>query len=121
MKNWLIISGKVIYTNIEREVWEHEESWNVIVGFEYSVGGRSYTSSQGLKYPIHYLAWGKKREYPDGGSVTVFYNPKRPDAAVLEKPKPKPKWFFYHPIIDLTLGILGILVVIAAIFNFLYY
>ena len=116
IKNWPTIAGKIIDTRIERTVTENGEVWNVIVGFEYSVRGRSYIRSQRLHYRNHYLASRKKSEYPDGSYVTVYYNPKRPNWAMLENPQWK-----IHPIIDLTFGILGILLVIAAIFNFLYY
>ena len=58
------------------------------VVYEYDVGGMSHTGtaiSAAGELPIYPNAQERMQRYPSGTAVTVFYDPKHPDHAVLER------------------------------------
>lgn len=104
-RNWPQARGKVVTSVAEvREVrvsdQDREEGYRLEkrnfanVTYEYAVGGRKLRCNRisigedlGNFQVAEQLA-----KYPAGGIVTVYYNPRHPDQAVLERDLPKGLW-----------------------------
>jgi len=120
-RSWPTVSGKVVKSvaevreervpDDEREDGYRTESRNFAnVTYEYSVGGRKLRCNRisiGEDLGNFQIAE-KLAKYPAGSIVTVYYNPRHPDQAVLERDLPQGLW-----------GCLGIgsAVVVAIIFG----
>ena len=104
-RSWPLVSGKVVtsvaevrevrVSDDEREDGYRMESRNFAnVTYEYSVSGRKLSCNRisigedlGNFQVAEQLA-----KYPAGSIVTVYYNPRHPDQAVLERDLPKGLW-----------------------------
>lgn len=98
-KHWLITEGKVFVSKI-REVKDGEGriDYTPDVRCVYLVDDASYTTP--LSCSRSWFALSAEtaekiiREYPDGMTVTVRYDPRDPHRAVVEERQPKPPWAF---------------------------
>jgi ribosomal protein L21E len=104
-KSWPQVAGKVVTSAAEvREVnvsdddredgfrLEKRNFANVV--YEYAVNGRKLTCNRiSIGEDLGNSEVGEKlRKYPAGSIVTVYYNPRHPDQAVLERDLPKGLW-----------------------------
>lgn len=120
-RSWPQVPGKVVRSVAEvREVRvsddDREEGYRLEsrnfanVTYEYAVGGRKLRNDRiSIGEDLgNFEVAEKLAKYPAGSSVTVYYNPRHPDQAVLERDLPKGLWG--------CLGI-GTLIVLAIVFG----
>jgi len=120
-RSWLQAPGKVVTSVAEvrevkvfdddREGGSRLESRNFAnVTYEYSVGGRKLRNNRiSIGEDLgNFQVAEKLAKYPAGSIVTVYYNPRHPDQAVLERDLPKGLWG--------CLGI-GTVIVLAIVFG----
>lgn len=120
-RSWPQVSGKVVtsvaelrevrVSDDEREDGYRMESRNFAnVAYEYSVSGRKLSCNRiSIGEDLgNFQVAEKLAKYPAGSIVTVYYNPRHPDQAVLERDLPKGLWG--------CLGI-GTAIVVAIIFG----
>ncbi|QOZ75094.1 DUF3592 domain-containing protein [Bradyrhizobium sp. CCBAU 53351] len=104
-RSWLLAPGKVVVSAAEvREVRvsdsDREDGYRLEkrnfanVTYEYAVGGRKL---RGGRISIgedlgNFEVAEKLAKYPAGSIVTVYYNPRHPEQAVLERDLPKGLW-----------------------------
>lgn len=119
-RTWPHVQGKIIESRVQRE--QHLRtgpSFKPFVVYRYEVGGRQYTADR-----ISHQDFGDRDEsaarsicdpYPPGASVDVFYDPKSPQAGVLE---PGLTWRSYFSLLiaPLILGF-GLLAIFRARFH----
>jgi hypothetical protein len=94
-KKWPSAEGKITSSYVQKQVRSIEDSskkptYYPKVRYQYSVGGKSYTGDR-----INFSGGegGEKKSksqavvdrYPSGQKVIVYYDPKHPDKAVLER------------------------------------
>ncbi|MDH6260715.1 hypothetical protein M2427_004654 [Bradyrhizobium sp. BR13661] len=104
-RSWPLVSGKVVtsiaelrevrVSDDEREDGYRMESRNFAnVTYEYSVGGRKLSCNRiSIGEDLgNFQVAEKLAKYPAGSIVTVYYNPKHPEKAVLERDLPKGLW-----------------------------
>ncbi len=104
-RNWPQVAGKVVLSvaetrevkvfDDEREGSYRFESRNFAnVTYEYAVGGRKQRCNRiSIGEDLgNFQVAEKLAKYPAGSIVTVFYNPRHPDQAVLEREMPKGLW-----------------------------
>ncbi len=97
-RNWPSVRGTVVVNRVRAEVHPREQGGPPLtryypeVEYEYTVAGRSYRSKRirfgGLPFVYstdraEIEAW-FTAHYPEGSEVEVYYNPLRPEEAVLE-------------------------------------
>jgi hypothetical protein len=104
-QSWSQVSGKVVtsvaelrevrVSDDEREDGYRMESRNFAnVTYEYSVSGRKLSCNRiSIGEDLgNFQVAEKLAKYPAGSIVTVYYNPRHPDQAVLERDLPKGLW-----------------------------
>ncbi|MET4261330.1 hypothetical protein ABIC09_006297 [Bradyrhizobium sp. S3.12.5] len=104
-RSWPQVSGKVVtsvaevrevrVSDDEREDGYRMESRNFAnVTYEYSVSGRKLSCNRvSIGEDLgNFQVTEKLAKYPAGSIVTVYYNPRHPDQAVLERDLPKGLW-----------------------------
>lgn len=104
-RSWPQVAGKVVtsvaevrevrVSDDEREDGYRMESRNFAnVTYEYSVGGRKLSCNRiSIGEDLgNFQVAEKLAKYPAGSIVTVYYNPRHPDQAVLERDLPKGLW-----------------------------
>ncbi|MET4070412.1 hypothetical protein ABID58_005217 [Bradyrhizobium sp. S3.2.6] len=104
-RSWPQVSGKVVtsvaevrevrVSDDEREDGYRMESRNFAnVTYEYSVSGRKLSCNRiSIGEDLgNFQVAEKLAKYPAGSIVTVYYNPRHPDQAVLERDLPKGLW-----------------------------
>ncbi|WP_314951580.1 DUF3592 domain-containing protein [Bradyrhizobium cosmicum] len=104
-RSWPQVPGKVVTSVAElrdvkvfdddREGGSRLESRNFAkVTYEYSVGGRKMRNSRiSIGEDLgNFEVAEKLAKYPAGSIVTVYYNPRHPDQAVLERDLPRGLW-----------------------------
>jgi hypothetical protein len=104
-RSWPQVSGKVVtsvaelrevrVSDDEREDGYRTENRNFAnVTYEYSVGGRKLRNNRiSIGEDLgNFQVAEKLAKYPAGSIVTVYYNPRHPDQAVLERDLPKGLW-----------------------------
>jgi hypothetical protein len=104
-RSWPLVSGKVVtsvaevrevrVSDDEREDGYRMESRNFAnVAYEYSVSGRKLSCNRiSIGEDLgNFEVAEKLAKYPAGSIVTVYYNPRHPDQAVLERDLPKGLW-----------------------------
>ncbi|NPA58531.1 MAG: DUF3592 domain-containing protein [Aquificae bacterium] len=86
---WKKTEGTVIKSGMERAENNHRyDYFKPAVEYRYTVGGKEYT---GRKVFLTELASDRKtvekvlKQFPEGGKITVYYNPFRPEEAVLKR------------------------------------
>jgi hypothetical protein len=98
--DWPSVEGQVTIATIDRKT-EHDEDETTIkysprVVYTYSVSGQAYTSDQVIVGGRHWHTSRARAEaklaYQSGQRVTVYYNPSRPDQAVLEAGATRGAW-----------------------------
>jgi len=87
-RKWPQIDGTIVNSTIKKQWLDPGYQYVPIVEYEYSYGGKAYSSS---KRRAGNYASGASEEaeailsrYPVGGRVTVFVDPEDPDNSVLE-------------------------------------
>lgn len=104
-RSWLLAPGKVVTSVAEvREIRvsddDREEGYRLEnrnfanVTYEYSVGARKLRSNRiSISEDLgNFQVAEQLAKYPAGSIVTVYYNPRHPDQAVLERDLPKGLW-----------------------------
>ncbi|TYL84388.1 DUF3592 domain-containing protein [Bradyrhizobium cytisi] len=104
-RSWPQVSGKVVtsvaevrevrVSDDEREDGYRMESRNFAnVTYEYSLSGRKLSGNRvSIGEDLgNFQVAEKLAKYPAGSIVTVYYNPRHPDQAVLERDLPKGLW-----------------------------
>ena len=96
-ETWPIASGQVLSCQVIEEESSDREGgtttwYNPVLAYSYSVAGRDIQGSR-LRFGNVRSSSRKKAEaalaaYPAGGTVSVRYNPEKPDECVLESRKP---------------------------------
>src|SRR5258708_8807875 len=99
--NWPSVPGRITESRISKPRQKSERPW---VFYKYEVNGKPYTYSginpgtvedSGLEYAQQIVA-----RYPNEKDVAVYYNPKNPRQAYLEKTTPKiQKNFLFYLVI----------------------
>ena len=95
-QTWPVVSGIVESTEIKahktttkqgRSSYRTSTSYEPVVNYTYTVNGQPYTGKR-LAYSgfqgSEFSAREKLEQYPQGGSVQVHYNPKKPGDALLD-------------------------------------
>lgn len=87
VRDWQPAGGRILSSTVVRRRRNNRSSYYPVIVYEYSVGGMNY---QGQKITPG-LNWGGSgsgkvvARYPAGSAVTVYYDPKNPADAVLER------------------------------------
>lgn len=83
-KRWPTTTGEILESTLE----ENADGWHPQVRYTYSVQGKSYVGDQLYLYASNERAEPSAREYlvpfPTGKTVAVYYNPEKPQEAVLD-------------------------------------
>jgi hypothetical protein len=104
IRRWPAASGTVVRSGIRtRKVWDSEDrTWSEVyepdIAVAFDVGGRRYTATRitdsvdkgGPSYDYEFEAI---KEYPEGDSVAVVYNPRQPEDSMLNRSAPSTAWF----------------------------
>jgi hypothetical protein len=87
-KNWSTTKGEILRSDLE----EDSDGWFPQVDYSYTVGKQNYTGQRiGFYTPNSGAeAYAQKQlaPYPVGKAVIVFYNPAKPEDAVLDRQVP---------------------------------
>lgn len=115
-KDWPVAKGSVIQSKIEKRTETTGSGSNrrkvvrsyAVVKYTYAVGNRDYQSSR--------IAFGQSKNaheivvrYPKGKSIQVYYDPQKPDQAVLE-PGADPTFSIVFIGIGVVLALMGLAV-----------
>lgn len=92
-QSWQGTQAQVIASDIKKSTsndsdYGQSTSYEAIIHYRYSVLGKDYTGERvsfGVKNSSEKLARETVARYPINTSVTVFYNPDKPEQAVLER------------------------------------
>jgi hypothetical protein len=83
---WPNALGEIVESSIDRKI--HGSEWTARVRYRFTVQGREYESRQ-ISFKVRSATLAAERKlvaaYPLGRKVRVFYNPKEPSLAVLER------------------------------------
>lgn len=113
---WPTVTGKVISVQVhEHKHYDSEDhrteySYEPVVEYTYTVGGRQYSGSKisfGANRFDRNTAQKKAATYPQGASVTVFYDPSDPAKSVLEPQAAGSKVFLVIGIVFAAIGLLS--------------
>ena len=98
--NWPSTSGAITSASVRQNSSTDEDghvrhSYSPLVEYDFSVNGQAYTGKR-INYgitasPTRAAAQKEVDRFPVGMQVTVFYNPEKPNEAVLEKKLVKSK------------------------------
>jgi hypothetical protein len=98
-RSWPTVTGKIIHSELTQDISQERDSddgrirettmYGVKVAYSYSVGGQAFQSgriywSDGIKTNVEGPARKILAAYPLGKSVVVYYQPDKPDLALLE-------------------------------------
>jgi len=107
LKKWQTVPGEIMASEIKyKEDKDGDGGYGLHICYQYEVDSETHQSDQFTKN-IRVRAnasWHdeKRRKYPIGKKVTVFYNPKKPQDAIIEKQ-------FDYETLYLALAIFGII------------
>ncbi|MEA5479118.1 DUF3592 domain-containing protein [Pseudanabaena galeata UHCC 0370] len=94
-KRWSTTTGEILASNIE----EDSDGWYPHVRYEYTVERKRYASERLYFYAVN---GSTKRDankhlssYPVGKTITIYYNPMKPEEAVLDRNVPLWRHFFW--------------------------
>jgi hypothetical protein len=79
-KNWKTVKGKVIESDLDVG---HSGSATVQIKYSYQVKGKDYESSNSVFGAVGYVFWLFKKWYINEDALVVYYNPSKPQKAVL--------------------------------------
>ena len=113
VSQWPATMGNVIMSTVERRSSEDGYTDYPVVQYSYQVGGQAYQSYKLAPGPEMGGTGARKviAKYPAGAQVMVFYDPRNPAEAVLERKAPA-QWLMWLilAIFDVTLcGVIPIL------------
>jgi hypothetical protein len=113
VSQWPAAMGNVIMSTVERRSSEDGYTDYPVVQYSYQVGGQAYQSYKLAPGPEMGGTGARKviAKYPAGAQVMVFYDPRNPAEAVLERKAPA-QWLMWLilAIFDVTLcGVIPIL------------
>jgi hypothetical protein len=86
-RGWPTVPGIIRHASVEERQVETTASHRARIVYDYEVGGRQYTSDR-LAFSrsgSRKRAEADKAKYPPGKLVHVYYNPKRPQRAIIER------------------------------------
>ena len=90
LQGWSSIQGEVFIARTEVQYSDGRETHSAIVGFSYIIDGVRHYQTQ---------SWFGKRgegdKYHRGAAITVYYNPAKPEEAVIELSKVSSPWEQY--------------------------
>jgi hypothetical protein len=85
--NWATTNGKLTKLQLwgkRRVDGEMVDSENVSIKYQYEVNGKTFTGNRTAFYTLHYPETvGFAERYPQGSTVSVFYNPTNPAESVI--------------------------------------
>jgi hypothetical protein len=94
-QNWPAAAGSVLRSEVGESTSTDSDgdtstTYHPVVEYTYQVGGQSFTGRRITFGPVTGNSNPRKAQevlsrYPSGGAVQVYYNPQKPDEAVLEK------------------------------------
>jgi len=79
-KSWKTVKGKVIESDLDVD---HRGSATVQIKYSYQVNGKDYESSNSVFGAVGYVFWIVKKWYINEDDLVVYYNPLKPQKAVL--------------------------------------
>jgi hypothetical protein len=87
--NWPTASGTVTGSGLDKQTdSEGGPTYAAVVRYTYAVGGKEYRGDRlgwgGRNYTTHEKATAVAARYPVGQAVQVYYDPQRPETALLE-------------------------------------
>lgn len=95
-KHWSTTTGVILESNLE----EDSDGWYPNVRYEYAVQRKRYANDQLYFYAVNGST--NKRDakkhltpYPVGKTVTIYYNPTKPEESVLDRQVPLWRHFFW--------------------------
>ena len=122
-ETWPTAAGKMVACQVVVEESEDREGgattwYNPVVNYSYSVAGRELQGSR-LRFGNVRSSSQKKAEaalaaYPAGGTISVRYNPEKPEECVLESRKPGPTYLLMAAIGIFIFALGAYLAVVAA-------
>ena len=125
-QTWPVVSGTVESTEIKahktttkqgRSGYRTSTSYEPVVHYTYTVNGQSYTGKR-IAYSgfqgAEVTAQEKLKQYPQGGSVQVHYNPKKPQDALLEVSMDATRVYNIMGLIFIVVGVVSFLVGVVA-------
>jgi uncharacterized protein DUF3592 len=93
--NWLRADGVVTWSKIERPIYSRHQAENFEVGYKFEVDGECIIGTNKMPGGVGFdwsvaeflsnVARVDKRKYPEGASVSVYYNPRNPKDSSLER------------------------------------
>lgn len=113
--NWNTAQGEVLESTVERYQYSSDDGtstgYRARIMYGYRVGGRDYVGERinfgsTVHSSIKSLAENKAKKFPTGSKVQVFYNPKDPNDAALEKSTPAARLLYVIAGVMLAVGIL---------------
>lgn len=93
-RDWLTTDGQIVESRVEQKNLGSGDRPGILfaprIAYEYSVNGHTHQSE---RVAFSAVVWSlapqaaqtKCARYPSGAQVTVYYNPERPEEAVLER------------------------------------
>ena len=122
-ETWPTAAGTVVACQVVKEESEDRESgtttwYNPVVNYSYSVAGRDLQGSR-LRFGNVRSSSEKKAQasiapYPAGGTISVRYNPDKPEECVLESRKPGPTYLLMAAVGIFVFALGAYLAVVAA-------
>lgn len=119
-KHWPTVPGRIVYSNVERQVSSGSGSsnrsvtWKASITYDYEVDGIPHTSDKVYGMAVsssnRSRALGLVHKYAVGTEVEVYYNPAKPADAMLEPGVPSSAVFLLV-LLFIFLGTFGYLLV----------
>ena len=115
-QSWLETEGEVVTTRIEdrHDTVERRTEYKAVIEYRYTVDGVTHEGSRwtvggSRTSPSEGTIQGVLSEYPVGRKVRVYYDPERPDSAVLHRGDAKRAWVVIGlGIVALAIGFLAL-------------
>lgn len=87
IENWASVEGTVLYSTIRIKPKGLNEHYLPSIGYAYTVNGEKYKKSVDNSLNSGYLHKEDVQKiidkYPEGSTVTVYYNPENPSKSIL--------------------------------------
>lgn len=116
---WPSIQGKVIEARLEEHANSDPEDFSManfrpVITYQYEVNGKVYNSNKTGMIPMNYdqkTAQKKLDAFPLGSALTVYYNPEKPEEALLNPSKTTANIFLIIGIVAVVIScIMSILI-----------